>query len=428
MLKKTLFLTLIVVSAASISYGSTTRLQSLLVRGFIEDDSDIFINPALVAFYPNRVIGELGTYPPHIRPDKNGDYLQDQWLGLTFGREPFAGGLVLNRAICMVDEIAAYEMRITGYPFNHPIEPINPIELMGAYQSNGMAIGGRLYRSGAGSTEETDMEQFYGSWKSEITRNSGVWDLAGGMGMDLGGENKLDGYVNLGLFSFNTEYEVTVTDTIADTTYIDRSKDQSEGGKYIGFGGRAFFSMTRRIRLVPLLEFSTMSFTEKAEEPGTTHPEIKNSEMSFKAGVGINSRFTRRSLFAIGLSVLYSSEKKETEDEDKTETTSWTLPLFQAGLETYLTKWFIARIGVQKAHMKVTEKYTAEGVGLKQAYESTQTYSTSPLDFLSLGFGIRLNQFLIDATLMEEIPFTGTYLLSGESGNLCGKITATYHF
>lgn len=427
MLKKTLAFALITASLVSISNGSTTRLQSLLVRGFIEDDSDIFTNPALVAYYPNLVIGELGVYSSY-ESSKQASYLPCQWLGITHGMASFAGGLVFNRDIPMVDVIATYDMR-DEVPFYHPIEPMNPIEVMGAYAVDGMAVGARVYRIGAGSTDETYQDQPYGSLESKTTESSGIWDLAGGIQMNMGEGSKLEGYFNFGLLSFSSEYEVTVSDTVGpDTTYTDVTKDESEGGKYIAFGGRWFLPVTRRMQFVPIVEFSTGSFTETAESPGTTHPDIENKRMSFMGGIGVNTKLSRHSTLVVGVSTTYCSEKQEQEDDWTDETTTFTLPLFQAGLETNLTRWFIARMGVQKAHAKITEKYFSEGGGSKQEYESTQTRTASPLDFLSLGFGIRLDRFLLDATLMEEIPFTGTYLLSGISENLCGQITATYHF
>jgi len=440
MVKRSLILAaLISVTAVSLSFGSTTRLQTLRVGGFVEDDSDIFINPALVAYYPNLVIGELGTYSASSPYAKNGENLEDQWLGLTYGMETLAGGLVFNRDIPMVSGIENYPMYYSGYPFDYPIRPINPIEMMLAYESNGMAVGGRIYKIGAGHTDEQRVEDTTWTqyWRSDtkLTRGSGIWDFAGGFGMDLGGGNKLDAYGNIGLFSFSSEDEVTITwrDTLmaVDTSWTNATRDESEGGKYVGFGGRGFFSMNRRMRIVPLVEFSTMNFTEKAEEvyPDTTiTSETENSEMSLKVGVGMNTRLARHTLLVCGVSFLYHSETTEPEEAGKRETTSWTLPLFQAGIETDLTKWFIARLGVQKAHAKITEKYTGEAGSRKQTYESTTTYSGSPLDFLSVGFGIKLDQLLIDATLIEEIPYTGTYLFSGISDNICGRITATYHF
>jgi|GEM_PF-3014794 len=421
---------LIAVSASSISLGSTSRLQGLLVRGFIEDDSDMFINPALVSYYQNLLIGELGTYEIYGTGKQMG-WLPDQSLAVTAGRGVLSGGLVLNRNISPVDAIADYDMRLSGYPFSDPIDPINPIEVMAAYGMNGMAVGARVYLIGGGSTDKGDEPWFNGSREYKRTRRSKLWDFGGGVAWDLGQGDKVDLYANLGLFSFNAESEDHYVDTLFDTTYTNINTDESEGGKYLTFGGRAFYSMTRRMKLVPLVEFTTMGFTEKAEVDvpfDTTYPDIDNSHTSLMAGVGVNAELSRYSTLVVAASMCYCKDKQEREDGTD-ETSTWTLPLLQAGLETDLTRWFTLRMGVQKAHAKVTEKSTAEGgFVLKQDWEQTRTYVDSPLDFLSLGFGVRLGKFLIDATFMEEIPFTGTYLLSGLSGNLFGKMTATYYF
>ena len=420
MLKKVLFLALTVAVVVSVSHGSTTRLQTLQLGGFIKDDSDMFMNPALLAHYPNLVIGELGVYSDYEY--KQEWYCPCQWMAVTAGKGTLTGGLVWNREIPIVDEIDMFNNM--EYPFYSPPRPINPIEAMVSYSNDGMAFGGRAYLAGGGYDyeEKTDGDVVY-----EEELGSSVWDFAGGFAMDLGNNSEMDAYVNVGLFSFSG------TETYPDDTLNTEYDCRSEGGKYIEAGGRGFFPVKRGMRMVPLVKFHTGSFTYTYERdrPDTTW-EDDYSRMSLQLGVGAETQLSRSSMLGAGVSFVYATEKVEWHDGITDETTHFILPLFQAGLEASLTKWFIARIGVQKVHAKVTDKWSSESPGLsgKQDYEWTDTYtdSESLSDFLALGFGIKLDRLLFDATLREEIPFTGTYLLSGIARNLSGKITATYHF
>jgi hypothetical protein len=329
-----------------------------------------------------------------------------------------------NRDIPIVDEIDMFDME---GPFYSPPRPINPIEALIAYGNDGMAFGGRAYLAGGGYDYEEVVD---GDIVYEEDLGSSVWDFAGGFAMDLGNNSEMDAYVNVGIFSFSG------TEMYPDDDVSWEYDCKSEGGKYIEAGGRGFFPWKKGTRMVPLVKFHTSSLSyEWAEDRQDSVVSWKDdySRMSFQVGVGAETKLSHSSLLGVGVSFVYATEKIEEDGGDDTfEQTNFILPLFQAGLEAKLTDWFIGRIGVQKVHARVTDKWTSEsgGLGAKQDYEWTDVYtdSESMSDFLSLGFGIKMNRLLLDATLMEEIPFTGTFILSGLPRNLSGKITATYHF
>ena len=93
------------------------------------------------------------------------------------------------------------------------------------------------------------------------------------------------------------------------------------------------------------------------------------------------------------------------------------------GLEKKLGKHFKGRIGAKGLLYSKNECENFE----KQE-KTVTTDSVSNRDFLAIGVGYERNNLVIDATIVDSLPFNGGYLLSGESGDLLGKISATYSF
>ena len=93
------------------------------------------------------------------------------------------------------------------------------------------------------------------------------------------------------------------------------------------------------------------------------------------------------------------------------------------GLERKLGKKFVGRVGAKGLLYSKNECQNFE-----TETKNVTTDSVSNKEFLAIGVGYEHNNLVIDATIIDSLPFNGGYLLSGESGDLLGKISATYNF
>lgn len=100
------------------------------------------------------------------------------------------------------------------------------------------------------------------------------------------------------------------------------------------------------------------------------------------------------------------------------------LPVLFAALETQATDWLKLRIGGNNSIMRLK----SEATDFSAPANNDEIKATFTSFNLSLGTGLRWNNFDVDMTLNEEFPLSGGYILSGNEATPFTRVSGTYHF
>ena len=234
---------------------------------------------------------------------------------------------------------------------------------------------------------------------------------------------------------------------------------------------RGIFALSDTTSLIPVVSYGKTN--KDIESPNA---EIEIDETSFKIGCAAQYQ-TEKSLFFTGLTLatnntdysasrdyyyyevngkemIYNEEdtqiyidsndieqKRYSVDLDEEKDVKNTTFKLNMGFERKLSKHFIGRVGVQStlynnqdSNHEVKIKTTDENGNVKTKrgeLDQNDTKSVDEIsddDFLSIGLGYKKNNFAVDLTVKDSIPYNGGYLFSGEKGALIGKISATILF
>ena len=396
------FLTLLFASTASaqvISNPTTNaRMDGMGVANWqVEDDFNIFINPAQLSNYKNNVYGELGTYTsanPSIRSgaglsaNQDGIGFGSQWGGMNMDA-PYGGwGVYLGRPYAGPINLAAGIIGATAgvAPLTAPLN--NRFDLF--YSSHGLPLGFYLsYASLAAETKTAGVKTT--NEASEI--NLGV----GGLVMN----NMLDVALNLGLPSFETNNGTT---KVQDDASINIAL---LGRLHTGLGGNGKLLPTGQILL------ADSSIKDAADVTSTT----------IRVDTAANSKPDPRTLLVAGIGIVSSStEVKPKGGGSKATSSTLAIPV-NVALEHQTFKPIKSRIGLSSALYNTTDtkNFVAAGTKTTTVADGTAT--------VSMGFGWAVADNLeLDAVLNQDILFSGTYVVSGIAETLSSKLSATYRF
>lgn len=393
------FLTLLfatTTSAQVISNPTTnSRMDGMGVANWqIEDDFNIFINPATLGNYKNNVYGELGTWA-------SGDALTTHpFGGVNNDRVVPWGGMNID---------ASYGG--WGVYLGRPYGADGPLNFMGStppvanrydlfYALHGAPAG--FYLSYASRSTESK-----GGGAPKVTDEASEINLGGGFILN----KMLDMALNLGLPSSKTD------DGAGTTTKGDAGVNISLLGRlHTGMGGNAKLLTTGQI------------LRGDASVKG-----VDATGMTVRVDTAVNSKPNPSTLLVAGIGIQSSSSKVKAGGATDTDT-SLEIPV-NVGVEHQTFKRVKTRIGLLKniydtSTDKLCVTTATDPVDGNPACAADGQKATTVRDgaaTVSMGFGWAIADNLsLDAVLNQDVLFTGTYMISGIPETLSSKLGVTY--
>lgn len=401
------FLTILFASSASaqvISNPSTNaRMDGLGVQNWqIEDDFNLWVNPAQIGKYKNTIYGELGTYTKGSgvtsslnTPDQNNIAPESQWGGMNMDANYGVWGVYIGRPY----DGPLTELEGSGVgtaPSN------NTVDLF--YGTQGMPLG--FYLSYANQSEKNKV--------GGVTDKDEASEINLGLGGIFGG-GMIEAAVNLGMPSAkcdNTGGTIAATGCTAGDTFKDDA-------------GLNFALLVRHHANVGggklLTTLRGVSSDASYKDTTTTTDKFDATRMEWNLGTALNSRPNADTLVIAGIGVnLINSEFKDKALGIKDTTDTLQIPV-NVGLEHQTFRKLQTRLGISKNIYDTTTSKTTGG-------DKSDVVSDGPAT-VSAGIGLAVaDNLMIDAVINQDILFTGTYVVSGVAETLSSKLSATYRF
>jgi len=464
---------------------SNARLDALQVTNWqTDDDFVIWFNPARIIGNKNRVYGELGTYAapalPAGSPGMN-DESTGKWgganyatsygvWGLYIGR-PYADDLtVMNQGVGVLTGVGYHGGFITDFrslgavpnsTFDKAVaNPDNKFDLIYGKELSSMNFGVRLSYAAYSDTDDLGGTGAVTTSGKDISESSDIT-------LALGAQMKyapLDFALVYGKPSLKLE---NTTDDSATSTHdkISLADDGANNltlmGRYMSGAGKPVNVITTaRIGMinnssVAKQEYSTtagagLDYLEKrSKNDKTTGIALDtalntrpNADTLFIAAVGLNYATTTAKIKGVvetnrvtaGTVPAGSYEGTYAVSEEKGRYIS--IPLTIA-LEHQTFKIVKTRFSLSKplygssSVTTVDETWTVGGGTTTQTATSRDKHTVldnTPMS-VAMGIGAEFSKSLLfDATVNQDVMFTGSYLLSGIPNTLLGKISVTYKF
>jgi hypothetical protein len=394
------------VAGTSLSFATYSRVESMGKSDtYFMDDISVWTNPANMNIYPNYLMGDLGqmtgsgdsgSYSALSRYNANPT---SPWFGGIFAKSlgdekspnrypQIAIGGAFNRD----DEMLQYLSAPGRYTINTDNLPIKLDGMLGFTAPNGMMFGFKGY--GAGNQMDTN-GTLSESWMSRYTVGTNI-PLAQGADLEVSG--------GVSYYTYNDK-----------TVAKDSISDLKSGLGYDG-RARAFFSLPAISgEVVPAASFLY------AKPLGREITDIK-------AGCGVNVSMDR-GFFWLGVDYVNHEEvnKLDVGGAPNFDSTSQGARV-SFGIERNVwTDWLVLRVGGMK-YMTYNRKQI-DGEGTATSFSTNPISDGSPND--NVGFGIGLNiedKLKVDATMGEDLVFTGGNLLGGPVDHVFSRISATYSF
>ncbi len=430
--------------------GGTARTAALggnPNNPYIEDYSDVFINPAYAAKYTDLLFSDVGySFTQYSAAGQYVGYtmgLGNLAIGISIGHREgpmfaeraYGTGGIFGSSDYMVGSINGY---LTGAGFGASAqEPRVPLQIYGAYKMGSMTLGFGFYRS-SWSLEDQNGGLVGANQSIEISNSQ--TGFKGGILLEMSRSFIVDASV---LFRFNGSVADFVDVTVPATP---------TGGKYdvtgteFGVNGRVFLGLTRQVTIVPQVRFSTFSYEPEVTTTPAPPPPVVTSpndygRSEFEVGVGINTTL-ETGMVTVGLSMQRIGLTNDLTQlvggvaQTTKRSRSWfDLPKINMGGEFYLLDWMTGRFGYFKRLSNQTTKTEPPAPALTSELQIDQEPGYAPsLGFttvdqqLSLGLGLKISRFALDGYVGERFIAAGPYILSGNFQDMFGVLSLSYKF
>jgi len=393
------------VASTSLSFATYARVESMGKHDtYFMDDVSVWDNPANSNIYPNYLMGDLGQLHSTTVDTNN-------YKGLArYNRDPSNPwfGAVFAKSLGDSKSTNRYPQITIGGAFNRDDEILNNIGtsgklakdslplkmdgMLGFATSNGMMFGLKAF--GAGNEIQS------------VGHDSAVWVTRYTLGLNIPVTQGVD-------------FELA-----GGPNYISYTKDSASYGTH----GLGFDAHTRAFISAPVISGEIVP----AASIFITNP-YNNSVTDVKAGLGANVSLDR-GFFWIGADYVY--HKEEWDGSNNYDSTSKGARV-SFGIERNVwTDWLVLRVGGQK-YMTFDRVHDTRPPTARTTTPSTlrESWNTNPIndgttgDHVGFGIGINVEDKLkVDATMGEDLVFTGGGLLSGPSDHVFSRISATYSF
>ncbi|MDH3214907.1 MAG: hypothetical protein OEN01_01285 [Candidatus Krumholzibacteria bacterium] len=399
-ISKMLILSLVVVSLASASFATTSRVIALAgTSNYINDDSNIFRWYGTLPSYTNMVMAEAGQATGTIGPSGNGDlFTEYQALGFThsWGEDHWLG----TWAVFLL---------------------YNSVEDMSFYNFNPLA------GIGTEGTNSTPTTKFVFSWGNEIedvvsyginfTRSDASFETT------AGGTNDIN-YTTIGGGARFDVGEDAYVDAAATFGFAGGdSLGGFDNGKAWDLAARLFWEVRDDVTVVPFLGWRAfdLAYEDLAATSG-----LKSSD--FQAGASLNFDVNTNNMLIFATEIEFVTlEPSKVAPGDQNEIKVTHLPKFFVALESDVTSWLTTRVGATKTMRKIEDTDFAGDESISTA----PSFEGGDFDW-SLGAGFHVGEWDIDAVFSHEIPFRLGYWLTGYGvGDLdppVGRVSGTYRF
>ncbi|MCC7158778.1 MAG: hypothetical protein IT281_04480 [Ignavibacteria bacterium] len=379
--------------------SGTGRYSALGNSPFILDAHvDMLNNPAWNNYYRNYAFADL---TPEI---SNGNF--DGHAGVTFGvGKKWNLGFIVNRRSDMYERL-----RDTNnlYPGNSsPIVPF--MGLIGTSVNKNFHIG---------------LAPYVAMWSNKTTSTDttvGTFDASSSsLGANLGFMYMIKkGWIE-GAFNFRmNKYKRTTTVGSSSTVA------ENDGGIQFGANFRGWIYPTKgsKVAIVPVLGFSTMSFTPKTTTGSTTVNGLKHSYMDISGGVGLNWPIMDDIQIAGGVTAYMNTFKADSGNVEF-KSNALIAPVFHMAVESRIADWLTGRLGFKKGVNSSTQT-TTSGTRTDENKGTSPNNSSS----ISLGAGFHFGRLSIDATVSERWFKHGLNFLSGgDIEDMFIDLSASYNF
>ncbi len=372
-------------------YATNARVEAMGgYGGYFDNITNIFSYPTQIADYPNYMLIELGTLG---KTDTGGEE------GSSSPADPSMGGIVaLSDALSLGIYFNRYHI-ITGIVNENEKNLMSPLK-------GGMAkIENRLDL--LGSLDLGNASVGVGVYVGSGVDNDGTNDKESSiLAFNFGGSLDLQSIEIDGSFSI---------DTFSITNKTASGDEEWESDGFYRWSIRAAVPLSENIEIVPEFRYQNGSTKYRPANGGTQTQDYNNLDL----GAGINYR-NGESFVTAGLT--YYRYRYENKSVDKSLKTTGFPLLFNIGYETkMLTDWLVGRVGVQK-RVFGTYKSSSKNTTIEKSL------LTSDDNFLSLGLGIEIDSFRVDAVIFENNLYSFTGLFSGLESNIVSRVSILYQF
>ncbi|MCX7832656.1 MAG: hypothetical protein N2490_00380 [Ignavibacteria bacterium] len=377
-----LMLTSVSFSQDAIPSG-TARYEALGYNPFLWDASiDINRNPAYAGYYHDYAFGDIGRNAVNLFE------LTEQFGAVNFGlSKEISLGMVLNKREDKWNSFIGFAPDIA--------EPIVPFKLLFAYATKEFSLG---------------VAPYIAMWSLDSTLNNVKQEWTSTV---IGGQVGTIVNFNKNLFEASigvklNKYEYTTTGASAKT----------DGGMQLDafLRGKFYFERNSKVGFVPYVGFNMFNWTPNVNN--TAGNDVK--EMNIAVGAGINMPVLDDGLMMGGVSFGYYKWETTT----VIEVTRMDFPKFNLGLEWTFTDWLKGRLGYSRS--VISEKVIQKTVTPNNEWNIK--YPTDPRQTITLGIGMNFGRFAIDGTIGERMLKDGPYIISGNTNDLFGMISASYNF
>jgi hypothetical protein len=438
------FLTLLFASTASAqvitSPSTNSRMDGMGVANWqIDDDFNIWINPAQISNYKNNIYGEIGIYTAStiLANDPNqsnnaggagGIASGSQWGGMNMDVSYGDWGVYIGRP---------YTGAISGAAGTGPVTiGASPLGLSSFGLSGPLSM---MNQSGGSGTAPTNnrVDLFYGlhsemplgfylSYADQSQKNTlggvSTKDEASEINVGAGGVfggGMIDGSVNIALPSSKCN---NAAPSCGNTF-------KSDAGPSAAVLGRLHSNMGNS----KLLTTAQILYIDASTKDSTSSNKVDDTTMGWRIDTALNSRPVPDALVVVGIGIAGASrEAKANNGGGKITDDEMAIPV-NVAVEHQTFKVLKTRIGLSKplynsSNCKDTTGGSNCPVNGTGGFDKSDTV-TDGAATASFGLGwAAADNLMIDAVVNQDILFSGTYMISGVAETLSSKLSATYRF
>jgi len=425
--------------------GSQAGNQFVLNPFIVEDPAYMLLNPAYLPKYKDYAWTNIGGGTlQNVTTVDNGYGRQNAGINFSLSKE-FSLGAVLSfdpsLANLVPAQLASFINGVQGGRAQLGLPPVDVFEVVAAYDMGSMNLGfGFLY-----GWANRDTKNFPGplaaTSSSETELSARVMGFRLGIDFDMGGGSAFDATGALRLDKATDNVRASNAGVAAN------SGDYSESATEIQVNARLKLKMSNKVNFVPYGAFLTASGEPKQDAPPTggtaTTLSVKGSTLALAFGAGGEYR-TPKFYLAGGLSYVLAKTKTETTPSaaagtTTSTTTSTSIPVLNLGGEWTFTDWLTGRMGYFRAFTSTNTKTefpsaanapTAEqNVFAPTSLVVVGGYGGADNSLVTLGLGLKLGGFALDAVVSEEALRRGFGVIGAQDNiNSFGFMTASYCF
>ena len=388
--------------------GGFARVKAMGNNPFVNDPTDLIVNPAWGSDYTNILFGDLGqTIANNFEAGGIGQYLAVNFkltnnftMGASLSRRDFQSAL----SIASLDPFGIVNETNNALGTSALVGLDNNWMIMSSYNFAGHILGfGISYASTSAETKPAN--------------GGGIKADASQLGLNIG---------YLGKLSPSLRLDLSAVLLFPGTTFENpQSSETKFSQSVLSINVRGFYKTNTKFTIVPFANLlKTSGSADLGDANGVTITDLL-AVLSINFGAGVQYK-TENFLFSGGPSFGITEEVTPSvagvAPELSKTTTSF--PIWNVGAEWLMIDWLIGRIGYHGRTNKVSNETVAS------ATNSNETIFTSfdpSIGGITLGIGFRFSGFSLDATVNEDIIRQGFNNLGG-GGATFAYVSAGYEF